>query len=181
MDLNVRSCGRFSLYSAEVPDFLHNRPKGLVTYVIGNLRQPDDRSAKRVTQISNGCLQVDGKTSVKFGDDSTYPFCTCSEWRHNRLSCKHFCLIFANIPGWGWEKLSSLYRESPLLNLDYAVMGMGVNEKQPEGDASWSDTSITDITADDDLQSSEDAGVTLPLPSRGKGKSKSCRYTAGQC
>ena len=139
---------------------------------MGNLRQPDDRSAKRVKQISNGCFQVDGKTSVKFGDDSTYPYCSCSEWRHNRLPCKHFCLIFANIPGWGWEKLSSLYRESPLLNLDYAVMGMSVNDKQPEGDASWSDTCIPDITADDDLQSSEDAGVTLPLPSRRKGKSK---------
>ena len=63
-------------------------------------------------------------------EDSTYPHCNCSEWRPSRLPCKHFCLIFSCIPGWGWEKVTSMYRKSPLLNLDDMALNVTTTENQ---------------------------------------------------
>ena len=134
-----------------------------------NLRGPDERAAKRVKKEDDGESMVDGKTRVQFGDDLTYPHCTCSEWRHSRLPCKHFCLIFANIPEWGWEKLSSLYRESPLLNLDYDILAVN-NNQAPTND--WVDTPDCSDTQETASKSSQDQLETIPLPARRQSKSK---------
>lgn len=167
MDLNVRSFGKFSQYSDQIPAFLQNRPKGVVTHVMENLRGPDERAAKRVKKEDDGEFMVDGKIRVQFGDDLTYPHCTCSEWRHSRLPCKHFCLIFANIPGCGWEKLSSLYRESPLLNLDYDILAVN-NNQAPTND--WVDTPDCSDTQETASKSSQDQLETIPLPARRQSK-----------
>ena len=36
----------------------------------------------------------------------------------NWLSFKHFFLVFREFPGWNWDALSPLYRNSPFLMLD---------------------------------------------------------------
>lgn len=116
----------------------------------------------------------DGKLRVEFGNDSTYPHCDCSEWRHHRLPCKHFCIIFSNIPGWDWEKLSSLYRESPILNLDYTTSSASDNQGAPKD---LTDTSRTDIPQEI-AEPSQQEMQTLPLPT--KQSAKLFRYTTGQ-
>lgn len=98
MDLNVRYLGNFSQYSDDVPAFLQNRLKGVMAHIMNNFGQPDERSAKRVKQVVEVEFMEDGKLRVEFGNDSTYPHCDCSEWRHHRLPCKHFCIIFSTFP-----------------------------------------------------------------------------------
>ena len=55
---------------------------------------------------------------VKFGSETTYPWCPCVDWRRNRLPCKHFSAIFLPLPQRGWDQLSPLYKENPLFSLD---------------------------------------------------------------
>lgn len=133
------------------------------------LREPDSRSARRVKQVSEGDFTVDGKIRVQFGDDFKYPHCDCSEWRHSRLPCKHFCLIFSCVPGWSWEKLSSLYRESPLLNLDEMTLN-NMNTNQVSSD-DWTDPPEPDMVPQQEEEDTEQP-QTLPLPPRKRTKTK---------
>ena len=135
---------------------------------MNNLRQPDERSAKRIKQVGEGEFMVDGKVRVEFGNESTCPHCDCSEWRHHRLPCKHFCIIFSNIPGWDWERLSSLYRESPLLNLDYTTTSVSDNQGAPEDLAYTPHTDLPQEIA----EPCQDEMQTLPLPPKQRAKCK---------
>lgn len=114
-------------------------------------------------QHGEGDFIVDGKVHVQFGSDSMYPHCGCSEWRHHRLPCKHFCLIYANIPGWGWERLSFLYRQSPLLTLDYSA----INGTASLGAAdTCAETPVAHVTEETAGSSEDEMPHTLPLPPR---------------
>ena len=173
VDLNVRCSAQFGKYSEQVPQFLHNRPSDVVQHIMQNLIDPDSRSAKRVKQVNEGHFTVDGKISVRFGYELKYPHCDCSEWRHSRLPCKHFCLIFSCVPGWGWERLSSLYRESPLLNFDDIVLNTSVTKKQVSSDdcADTPEPHIgNEITEEDTADAVQQP--TLPLPPRKKASTK---------
>ena len=149
----MRCSGNFGKYSEQVPKFLHDRPRDVVKYIMNNLREPDPRAAKRVKQVGEGEFMVDGKIGVQFGDDKRYPHCDCSEWRHSRLPCKHFCLIFSCLPEWNWDRLSSIYRESPLLNLDDITFSSSTKESLSNAD--WEDmpeANIADENEDDAVQ-----------------------------
>lgn len=171
VDDNVRCSGSFGRYSEEIPGCLRDRPRDVVNHMMNNLREPDPRSVKRVKKVAEGTFLVDGKVRVQFGDDNNYPHCDCSDWRHSRLPCKHFCLIFSCIPEWGWEKLSSLYRESPLLNLDEMALNPNAKHALPGEKADTpTDTLESDMATED-----EEATVhqqTAPLPPRQRTKSK---------
>lgn len=69
----------------------------------------------------------DGKLCVEFGNDLMYLYCDCFEWRYYCLFCKYFCIIFFNIFGWDWEKLSFLYCESLIFNFDYIILSVSDN------------------------------------------------------
>ena len=64
---------------------------------------------------------IDSKESytIKFGDDNTMPSCSCPSWKEFFYPCKHFFCVFEKYPLWGWEALSSLYRNLPFLILDF--------------------------------------------------------------
>ena len=133
---------------------------------MNNLREPDPRSAKRVKQVGEGEFMVDGKIRVQFGDDNRFPHCDCSEWRHSRLPCRHFCLIFSCLPGWSWDKLSSLYRESPLLNLDGITLSSNTTEALSHDGEDMPETNNAE--GDEDTVQQQ----TLTLPPRKRSKTK---------
>lgn len=161
----MRCSGNFGKYSDRVPKFLRDRPRDVVKYIMNNLREPDPRSAKRVKQVGEGEFTVDGKIRVQFGDDKRFPHCDCSEWRHSRQPCRHFCLIFSCLPEWSWDKLSSLYRESPLLNLDDITLSSSTTEALSDDEE---DIPEADIAEDEDTVQQR----TLPLPPRKRSKTK---------
>ena len=130
VDQSIRCSGQFGTYNEQIQKFLHHRPRDVVQHIMNNLREPYPQSAKKIKQVSElGILTVDEKINVQC-EDSTYPHCDCSEWRPSRLPCKHLCLIFSCIPGWGWEKVTSMYRKSPLLNLDDMALNVTTTENQ---------------------------------------------------
>ena len=130
VDQSIRCSGQFGTYNEQIQKFLHHRPRDVVQHITNNLREPYPQSAKRIKQVSElGILTVDEKINVQC-EDSTYPHCDCSEWRPSRLPCKHLCLIFSCIPGWGWEKVTFMYRKSPLLNLDDMALNVTTTENQ---------------------------------------------------
>ena len=73
-----------------------------------------------------GCFQVKSQSgndtyNLNFGDHSSMPHCDCADWRNNYLPCKHFISIFWFYSNWGWGKLPSEYKDSPLLCLDWEI------------------------------------------------------------
>ena len=161
-----RCSGQFGKYSDQVPKFLRDRPRDVVKHILNNLREPDPRSAKRVKQVGEGEFMVDGKIRVQFGDDKRFPHCDCSEWRHSRLPCRHFCLIFSCLPEWSWDKLSLLYRESPLLNLDDITLSSSSTEPLSDDGEYMTEANIAEDHEDTVQQQ------TLPLPPRKRSKTK---------
>ena len=67
--------------------------------------------------LGNGTFQVGdrGKTfQVDFGDNSSVCSCSCPEFQRERVLCRHFYAVFKS-----QHNYSVLYRESPLLCLDF--------------------------------------------------------------
>ena len=56
---------------------------------------------------------------VRYGDDESMPSCTCEDWLTTFYPCRHFfAIMHYNPDNWSWERLSSMYRFSPILTLD---------------------------------------------------------------
>ena len=53
-----------------------------------------------------------------FGDKTEMPTCTCYDFRHTGLLCRHFFAVFYNFPEWQWLSLPVIYREHPNISLD---------------------------------------------------------------
>ena len=50
------------------------------------------------------------------------PKCSCNDWGRTGYLRKHFFAVFKKYPAWSCKDLSMLYTESPVLNLDLAVI-----------------------------------------------------------
>ena len=85
---------------------------------------------------------------LSFGDNNTMPNCECSDWKRNRLPCKHFLVVFTHIENWGFQQLPVHYKESPFLTLDHGI----IFSKEPlnyfeETNGSEDMASTTEVTA----------------------------------
>ena len=56
---------------------------------------------------------------VKFGDQTSYPSCTCFGWRSNPLPCLHMFHIFKQF-SLNFDSLSPLYRSESFFMIDYS-------------------------------------------------------------
>ena len=97
VELNTRYNSSYRAYSQEIPNFLVNRPRELVTHCMKRLEAGRSISRGDILMLNN---------------------CDCLDWRNNYLPCKHFLSIFFHFPKWNWERLPSQYKDSPLLTLD---------------------------------------------------------------
>jgi len=55
---------------------------------------------------------------LSFGGKDGMPKCTCQDFSHTGLPCKHFFAIFEYNAEWKWDSLPSRYRENPHICLD---------------------------------------------------------------
>ena len=125
VELNTRYNSSYRAYSEEIPNFLVNRPRELVTHCMKRLeaRRSISRCDILMLNNENGCFQIKSQSknqtyNVNFGSDAKMPHCDCLDWRNNYLPCKHFLSIFFHFPKWNWERLPTQYKDSPLLTLD---------------------------------------------------------------
>ena len=128
--MNVKCYQGYRKYNKEIPKYLVNRPRLLVTHCLDRMVTAYD-----IEQYHNKChdqghgtftvksQSEEGKWyKVRFGDSTTLCYCDCLDWQKWWLPCKHFIAIFNHYPAWQWDQLSPLYRKSPFLNLDEELM-----------------------------------------------------------
>ena len=125
VELNVKCHDGYRAYNEELPKFLHNRPARMVTHIMK--RWESDIKNDMVRMISSGIFNVQSSTGenqyrITFGDNQNMPNCTCLDWRHNKLLCKHFCACMKFFPEWGWEKLANKYKTNVLFSLDETIV-----------------------------------------------------------
>ena len=133
---------RYRRYGRWVPAYLYNRPHSLVKHCLIKKDIAENMDLSGVIMIKHSVFAVSSctKTAIKyfvsFGDDITMPKCTCVDWMSTAYPCKHFFLVFRKYPAWSWSALSSLYLNSPYLNLDtdeYEISHEKTPYNQPEG------------------------------------------------
>lgn len=59
---------------------------------------------------------------ASFGDCTNMPKCTCPDFSHTGLPCKHLFAIFSHFPQWQWTSLPMKYREHPNISLDSSLI-----------------------------------------------------------
>lgn len=128
--MNVKFCQGYRKYNTDIPHYLVNRPRVLVSHCIDRMFAADDIQRYHIQCVDDICgifkiksQRLDGTVyCLSFGDANTICKCEYLDWQKWWLPCKHFIAIFAHYPDWQWEKLSPLYRDSPYFSLDEELL-----------------------------------------------------------
>lgn len=184
--MNVKFCQGYRKYNTDIPHYLVNRPRVLVSHCIDRMFAADDIQRYHIQCVDDICgifkiksQRLDGTVyCLSFGDANTICKCECLDWQKWWLPCKHFIAIFAHYPDWQWEKLSPLYRDSPYFSLDEELLNHLQYDPQDDAILPGRVTSIEDSScaAQVKVDSSHDATNTnedndspmLPLPLKKK-------------
>ena len=151
----------FKRYANEVPPYLWDRPKAFIVHCLENLDKATREDKTGIALISQGVFSIRSFTDVAktyrhlFGDDDTMPSCTCGSWKSTAFLCKQSFAVFLKFNDWRWEKLSSLYRCSPFLSIDYfggPVPTVPNEERQLE-------VPIVEFSSEEDIVESNESSV----------------------
>eukprot|EP00794_Sanderia_malayensis_P018369 gene18369-20216_t len=142
-------------YSQSIPVYLQNRPRDMVNYYLEKLSLAESEGDVGIRMPEAGKFKVcsfDTVTkesyTVSFGNDELMPSCSCLEWGKSAYLCKHFFAVFKRFPSWSWNAVSSLYRNSPFLTLDYDISNIGKLDVSMERNDSADNDNIFDNMSD---------------------------------
>ena len=93
--LNVKFLSGYKTYAGNIPSYLQNRLRSLVTFL----------------------LEIQLKYNVSFGDNEAFYSCSCWDFRRTRLLRKHFFPIIENGRK-QFSNLTKLFLNYPSTNLD---------------------------------------------------------------
>ncbi|XP_031754791.1 uncharacterized protein LOC108646161 [Xenopus tropicalis] len=121
VQLNVQSSQNYRRYSKEIPSFLKSCPRDFVLHVMK--RYCSSLNEKDVTAVDekHGIFKVkseSGNAEYLIHLNGQVPSCTCEDFTHFLLPCKHICCIFQYFSTWGWDRLDPVYTNNPLFVLD---------------------------------------------------------------
>ena len=113
-------------YHECIPPYLVNRPHPMINHALEQIEKAKNADLSGIVNAGDGKFVVTSFTSVEgtksydltFGDAENMPHCSCDAWRRSSYLCKHFFAIFRKHPEWGWNKVSSLYTDSPFTTLN---------------------------------------------------------------
>ncbi|CAH1268941.1 KLHL41 [Branchiostoma lanceolatum] len=172
IELNVRYSEGYSVYSSKLQPFLKNRPRDMVLHIQARYNEAQVYNTDDIIDTGDGLFRVASQRHpgtyycIDFGQNIRMPSCTCKDWGKFKLPCKHFCAIFHNVPGWGWERLTSLYRDNPIFTLDERYLTYTpAEDSQDNNDDDGATASHIDFTPVDEVRTS-----TISLPGRKKSK-----------
>jgi len=117
-----------------VPDYLQCRPRSVILHCLHRKSKSLKYAISDVTEVdaSIGKFEVKGKSQT-YTVDFSIPSCTCKDWIAHHIPCKHFFAVFNLKEDWDWEKLPSLYLNSPHMSLDSDAVASHLNsETAPE-------------------------------------------------
>lgn len=154
-------------YDCKVPEFLHNRPNGMVKHIMKRMYPKYPSSF--IQNCGHKLFMVNSETSkeryqVWLGSDSQLPSCQCMDYKINRLPCKHICAV-VNLPGVGWQSLGASFNNYPLFKLDSVVVtntssaqSSNIQINNPEIDAKKNDVrKENDGSRENDARKDDDA------------------------
>ena len=127
VSLNVKVFSGCKTYSTNIPSYLQNRPRSLVTFLLKRaqrmstlmidfIREPTDGSFE-VCSDEPGINETKLKYNVFFGHNETFRSCSCRDFRRTRLLCKHFFAIMESGRK-QFSDLTKLFLNHPFTNLD---------------------------------------------------------------
>ena len=125
---NYSSSSQYRSYNQLLPHFMHDKPRPLVEHLLK--RQQRSQEYERSDVISppepTGAFAVKSQTQdqfyvVSFGSPSQMPECSCFDFFHHFLPCKHFFAVF-QYSQFSWFDLPPQYLKSPYLTLDYDIL-----------------------------------------------------------
>lgn len=74
---------------------------------------------------------IDPLSMKRPGRNNTMPKCSCQDFRHTSLLCKHFFAVFKHNEDWQRDVLPESYRHNPHLCLDNAVIFESTSHLNP--------------------------------------------------
>ena len=105
-------------YSADVPKFLHNRPRKLVKHCTQRLYYEDV-----ISLHSDNVFHVHSTDSGQsYNVSLTVPSCTCPDFKMNKWPCKHILFVLKKDNDYDWECLPDHYRNLPCFVIDSSVL-----------------------------------------------------------
>ena len=117
---NFSMSGSYRSYNEFVPEYLRGRPRSVILHCLTRIRKADKFSKESIEQ--NGTTSqfkvntTSGKQhTVVFANDENMPQCSCKDWTHWHIPCKHFFAVFKHFPNWGWMRLPKDYLRNEYL------------------------------------------------------------------
>ena len=79
---------------------------------------------KQISRIHTSTFVVHQREkyyTVNLGDAQKFPTCECLDFHQYYLPCKHFFIVFEQVPCYSWESLPTYFRNSPLISIDESI------------------------------------------------------------
>ena len=140
VSLNVKFSSGYKTYAENIPAYLQNRPRSLVTFLLERAQRVSTLMIDSVREQADGSFEVCSndpgindtklKFNVSFGDNETFCSCSCRDFRRTRLLCKHFFAIIESGRK-QFSDLTILFLNYPFTNLDRDLFEDNKNVPDP--------------------------------------------------
>ena len=122
--LNYKQSSQCRTYNAFVPDYLHGRPKAVISHCLERRSKAMKYTTEEITVLDdkNGIFTVRGTSGKDHSVTFALPSCSCRDWTTWHLPCKHFFGIFSNCPKWNWNSLPESYLTGAYLSTDRSAI-----------------------------------------------------------
>ncbi|XP_040280115.1 uncharacterized protein LOC120995157 isoform X2 [Bufo bufo] len=131
MEKNLRSCEHYRKYAVNVPNFLKNRPREMLSHVMQRYFSSLDETHILQRDEQHGIFKVqsesDSNLSYSLDLSGELPDCGCKDWQRYLLPCKHMCAVFRTT-SFQWENLNPAYTGNPLFALDTECFKTVINQ-----------------------------------------------------
>ena len=127
MSLDVKFSSGYETHAENIPPYLQNRPRSLVTFLLETAQRVSPLMINSVREQADGSFEVCSddpgindtkiKSSDSFGDNETFCRCSCRDFRRTRLLCKHFFAIIES-GSKQFSDLTILFLNHSFTNLD---------------------------------------------------------------
>ena len=105
VELNTRFSGGYKRYNLTIPKYLHNKPRPFLNHCEKRMKYASEIQLAHIREEGGGNFKVQSHTdevwyNLSFGSEDIMPRCTCPDFWHTGLLCKHFFAIFNLYPKW---------------------------------------------------------------------------------
>ena len=121
------------------------------------MKYASEIQSQHIREEGQGNFKVQSHTdevwyNLSFGSENIMPKCTCPDFCHTGLLCKHFFAIFNLYPKWQWESLPEKFQQSPHISLDWEHVFVGANKYKGTNESFGEGNDSTDKNLKRDLQ-----------------------------